>query len=67
MELPKPDLAAIRARKDGVGNDIAMGMAGLLSNNKVKLLQSVGKLAGPGKVECERRNPGGQVRDPGHG
>ena len=51
LELPKPDLGAIRARKDGVGNDIAMGMAGLLSNNQATVLEGRARLLGPGKVE----------------
>jgi dihydrolipoamide dehydrogenase len=51
IEPPRPDLAAIRARKIGVGNDIAMGMAGLLSNNQVEVIEGKGKLLGPGKVE----------------
>ena len=53
LELPAPDLAAIRARKDGVGNDIAMGMAGLLSNNQVTRFEGRAKLLGPGKVELD--------------
>jgi dihydrolipoamide dehydrogenase len=51
LELPKPDLAAIRARKDGVGNDIAMGMAGLLSNNQVEVIQGRAEFIGPGRAK----------------
>ncbi|KIX11127.1 dihydrolipoyl dehydrogenase [Dethiosulfatarculus sandiegensis] len=55
LEPPRPDLAAVKARKDGVGNDIAMGMAGLLSNNQVEFMQGRAKFIGAGQAEVDGR------------
>lgn len=45
------DCAAVVARKQGVSNDIRMGMEALLQNNGVDVLHGKGVLCGGGKVE----------------
>jgi dihydrolipoamide dehydrogenase len=56
VEKATSDLAAIGARKNGVANDIRMGMEALLANNKVELIRGYGTLKNPGEVDVDGRN-----------
>ena len=47
------DFDAVVARKKGVSNDIAMGMAALLQNNGVEVVNGRGRLVAPGKVDVD--------------
>lgn len=49
------DLAALKARKDGVAADIRMGMDGLLQNNGVDRINGRALVKGPGEVEVDGR------------
>jgi dihydrolipoamide dehydrogenase len=45
------DLQAVVERKNGVANDIRMGMEGLLTNNRVELVRGRATLKGPREVQ----------------
>jgi dihydrolipoamide dehydrogenase len=49
------DLQAVVARKNGVANDIRMGMEGLLTNNRVELVRGRATLKGPREVQVNGR------------
>ena len=49
------DLQAVVARKNGVANDIRMGMEGLLTNNRVEVARGRATLKGPREVEVNGR------------
>ena len=50
------DLKTILGRKDGVTNDIRMGMEALLSNNRVQLVRGKAFLKNPREVEVDGRS-----------
>lgn len=52
-ELQGTNLSTIIERKTGVSGDIRMGMAGLLGNNKIEVIEGHGVLKGPGSVDVE--------------
>jgi dihydrolipoamide dehydrogenase len=47
------DLPAVVARKNGVANDIRMGMEGLLTNNRVEVVRGRATLSGPREVRVD--------------
>jgi dihydrolipoamide dehydrogenase len=49
------DLQTLVARKDGVANDIRMGMEGLLTNNRVEVVKGRAALHGPREVRVDGR------------
>ena len=49
------DLQAVVARKNGVANDIRMGMEGLLANNRVEVVRGRATLKGPREVQVNGR------------
>ena len=51
--LNENDLSTIVERKNGISNDIRMGMGGLLSNNKIEVIEGHGVLKGAGAVEVQ--------------
>ena len=53
VTLNENDLSTIVERKNGISNDIRMGMGGLLGNNKIEVIEGHGVLKGAGAVEVE--------------
>ena len=49
------DLQALGARKNGVANDIRMGMEGLLTNNRVEVVRGRAALKGPREIQVNGR------------
>lgn len=49
------DLQKIVERKNGVSNDIRMGMAGLLANNGVDVIEGLGEFVGAGEVKIAEK------------
>ncbi len=52
---PTVDFQAVVARKNGVANDIRMGMEGLLTNNRVEVVRGRAALNGPREVRVDGR------------
>ena len=52
---PTVDLQAVVARKNGVANDIRMGMEGLLTNNRVEVVRGRATLKGPCEIQVNGR------------
>jgi dihydrolipoamide dehydrogenase len=50
------DLAAVVERKNGVANDIRMGMEGLLTNNRVEMVRGRATLKGPHEIQVNGRS-----------
>jgi dihydrolipoamide dehydrogenase len=49
------DFQAVVARKNGVANDIRMGMEGLLTNNRVEVVRGRAALEGPHEIQVNGR------------
>lgn len=54
------DYSAVIARKQGVSNDIRMGMEALLQNNGIDVLRGKGVLRGGGKVDVDGKTVEGK-------
>jgi len=52
-EVQSTDLTKIVERKNGVSNDIQMGMGGLCQSYGIEVLQGAGLLKGPGEVSVD--------------
>lgn len=50
-KIDEIDFHKIVERKNGVCGDIRMGMAGLLGNNGVEVIDGLGQFVGPGEIE----------------
>ena len=53
VTLNETDLSTIVERKNGISDDIRMGMGGLLSNNKIEVIEGHGVLKSTDAVEVE--------------
>ncbi|MDR1856140.1 MAG: dihydrolipoyl dehydrogenase [Desulfovibrio sp.] len=53
LTVGKLDFGAVLARKQGVSNDIRMGMEALMANNGAEVVLGKGVLKAPGKVEVD--------------
>ena len=55
VNIEKIDFQKIVERKNGVCNDIRMGMAGLLANNGVEVIEGLGQFVGSGEIKVAEK------------
>jgi dihydrolipoamide dehydrogenase len=55
INIEKIDFQKIVERKNGVCNDIRMGMAGLLANNSVDVIEGVGQFVGSAEIKVAEK------------
>ena len=53
LTIGKLDFDAVLARKQGVSNDIRMGMEALMANNGAEVIMGTAKITGPNTVEVD--------------